>query len=102
MQVERRQVLPEGVGAGKCRNEKLTDYNESKQVGVKLPDAPLGQIDEQNLFSVHNIAKVERRVLLCNDGAHDFVGGERIEFVGDIGPVVLQPLLAGRLLSNAF
>jgi len=78
----------------------LPTITSPNKLALSSPMRPFGQIDEQNLFGVHDLAEVKRRVLLRDDRAHKVVGRELVKLAGDVGTVVLKPLLAGRLLGD--
>src|SRR3989338_7347134 len=59
-------------------------------------------MEEGNLFLIHNLPKIERRLLLTNNRTHVVVGGKDVKLGSDIRHDVFKRCLATGLLRNFF
>ena len=101
MEVEGRQVLTERVRAGERRDEKFADDDKPQEVGVEVANAAFGEVDQQDLAVVHQVAKVKSGMLLGYHRTHEIVGRKDVELICYIRSIVLESLFTGRFGSDA-
>ncbi len=99
IQIERRQ-FPARVDTRECGLQEFGDEHEPEKLRIAIAKAAFGEIGEKNLLLVHDLAEIERRFFLCDDGPHDVVRQEDIKFARDVRHDILQRCLAASRLRN--
>src|SRR5207245_1738031 len=75
------------LAAGRAHGRLLERRHEesAQERGGILADAPLAEVDEQDLALVHHLPQIQRRARLTEDIAQERVADELADFVVDWG-----------------